>query len=162
MNAQGDEPNGKHICPEQRRACRTMQARFCVYACAFLELAVELNSFSLGRVLPPRGFSCRAKYFAVGYLPDPACDDALDSDPVDPEFVAFPPESVEPEPELFALLEFEFVLLLEVWPEPEPLEDGLLLPLAELEFSDPEFVLLEFVPDSVVDEELEALCVEFC
>ena len=59
-------------------------------------------------------------------------------------------------------MEFEFVLLLEVWPEPEPLEDGLLLPLAELEFSDPEFVLLEFVPDSVVDEELEALCVEFC
>lgn len=139
-----------------------MQARFCMYACAFLELAVELNSFSLGRVLPSRGFSCRAKYFAVGYLPDPACDDALDSDPADPEFVAFPPESVEPEPELFALLEFEFVLLLEVWPEPEPLEDGLLLPLAELEFSDPEFVLLEFVPDSVVDEELEALCVEFC
>lgn len=85
-------------------------------------------------------------------------------DPVDPEFVAFPPEFVEPEPEpeLFALLEFEFVLLLEVWPEPEPLEDGLLLPLAELEFSDPEFVLLEFVPDSVVDEELEVLCVEFC
>ena len=123
---------------------------------------MELNSFSLGRVLPPRGFSCRAKYFAVGYLPDPACDDALDSDPVDSEFVAFPPEFVEPEPELFALLEFEFVLLLEVWPEPEPLEDGLLLPLAELEFSDPEFVLLEFVPDSVVDEELEALCVEFC
>ena len=139
-----------------------MQARFCMYACAFLKLAVGLNSFSLVRVLPPRGFSCRAKYFAVGYLPDPACDDALDSDPVDPEFVAFPPESVEPEPELFALLEFEFVLLLEVWPEPEPLEDGLLLPLAELEFSDPEFVLLEFVPDSVVDEELEALCVEFC
>lgn len=139
-----------------------MQARFCVYACAFLELAVGLNSFSPVRVLPPRGFSCRAKYSAVGYLPDPACDDALDSDPVDPEFVAFPPESVEPEPELFALLEFEFVLLLEVWPEPEPLEDGLLLPLAELEFSDPEFVLLEFVPDSVVDEELEALCVEFC
>ena len=141
-----------------------MQARFCMYACAFLELAVGLNSFSLVRVLPPRGFSCRAKYFAVGYLPDPVCDDALDSDPVDPEFVAFPPESVEPEPEpeLFALLEFEFVLLLEVWPEPEPLEDGLLLPLAELEFSDPEFVLLEFVPDSVVDEELEALCVEFC
>ena len=120
---------------------------FCMYACAFLELAVELNSFSLGRVLPPRGFSCH---------------DALDSDPVDPEFVAFPPESVEPEPELFVLLEFEFVLLLEVWPEPEPLEDGLLLPLAELEFSDPEFVLLEFAPDSVVDEELEALCVEFC
>lgn len=141
-----------------------MQARFCMYAYAFLELAVGLNSFSLVRVLPPRGFSCRAKYFAVGYLPDPACDDALDSDPVDPEFVAFPPESVEPEPEpeLFALLEFEFVLLLEVWPEPEPLEDGLLLPLAELEFSDPEFVLLEFVSDSVVDEELEALCVEFC
>lgn len=141
-----------------------MQTRFCMYACAFLELAVGLNSFSLGRVLPSRGFSCRAKYFAVGYLPDPACDDALDSDPADPEFVAFPPESVEPEPEpeLFALLEFEFVLLLEVWPEPEPLEDGLLLPLAELEFSDPEFVLLEFVPDSVVDEELEALCVEFC
>lgn len=139
-----------------------MQARFCMYACAFLELPVELNSFSLGRVLPPRGFSCRAKYSAVGYLPDPACDDALDSDPVDPEFVAFPPESVEPEPELFVLLEFEFVLSLEVWPEPEPLEDELLLPLAELEFSDPEFVLLEFVPDSVVDEELEALCVEFC
>ena len=139
-----------------------MQARFCMYACAFLELAVGLNSFSLVRVLPPRGFSCRAKYFAVGYLPDPVCDDALDSDPVDPEFVAFPPESVEPEPELFALLEFEFVLSLEVWPEPEPLEDELLLPLAELEFSDPEFVLLEFVPDSVVDEELEALCVEFC
>ena len=139
-----------------------MQVRFCMYACAFLELAVGLNSFSLVRVLPPRGFSCRAKYFAVGYLPDPACDDALDSDPVDPEFVAFPPESVEPEPELFALLGFEFVLLLEVWPEPEPLEDELLLPLAELEFSDPEFVLLEFVPDSVVDEELEALCVEFC
>lgn len=141
-----------------------MQARFCMYACAFLELAVGLNSFSLVRVLPPRGFSCRAKYFAVGYLPDPACDDALDSDPVDPEFVAFPPEFVEPEPEpeLFALLEFEFVLLLEVWPEPEPLEDELLLPLVELEFSDPEFVLLEFVPDSVVDEELEALCVEFC
>ena len=137
-----------------------MRARFCVYACAFLELAVELNSFSLGRVLPPRGFSCRAQYFAVGYLPDPACGDALDSDPVDPEFVAFPPESVEPE--LFALLEFEFVLLLEVWPEPEPLEDGLLLPLAELEFSDPEFVLLEFAPDSVADEELEAFCVEFC
>ena len=137
-----------------------------MYACAFLELAVELNSFSLGRVLPPRGFSCRAKYFAVGYLPDPACDDALDPDPVDPEFVAFPPESVElepePEPELFALLEFEFVLSLEVWPEPESLEDELLLPLAELEFSNPEFVLLEFVPDSVVDEELEALCVEFC
>ena len=133
-----------------------------MYACALLELPVELNSFSLGRVLPPRGFACRAKYFAMGYLPDPACDDALDSDPVVPEFVAFPPESVEPEPELFALLEFEFVLLLEVWPEPEPLEDGLLLPLAELEFSDPEFVLLEFVPDSVVDEELEALCVEFC
>ena len=131
-----------------------------MYACAFLELPVELNSFSLVRVLPPRGFSCRAKYFAVGYLPGPACDDALDSDPVDPEFVAFPPEFVEPEPEpeLFALLEFEFVLSL----EPEPLEDGLLLPLAELEFSDPEFVLLEFVPDSVVDEELEALCVEFC
>ena len=139
-----------------------MQARFCMYACAFLELPVELNSFSLGRVLPPRGFSCRAKYYAVGYLPDPACDDALDSDPVDPEFVAFPPEFVEPEPVLFALLEFEFVLSLEVWPEPEPLEDGLLLPLAELEFSDPEFVLLEFVPDSVVDEELEVLCVEFC
>jgi len=139
-----------------------MQARFCMYACAFLELAVGLNSFSLVRVLPPRGFSCRAKYFAVGYLPDPACDDALDSDSVDPEFVAFPLEFVEPEPELFALLEFEFVLLLEVWPEPEPLGDGLLLPLAELEFSDPEFVLLEFVPDSVVDEELEALCVEFC
>ena len=139
-----------------------MQARFCMYACAFLELPVELNSFSLGRVLPPRGFSCRAKYFAVGYLPDPACDDALDSDPVDPEFAAFPLEFVEPEPELFALLEFEFVLLLEVWPEPELLEDGLLLPLAELEFSDPEFVLLEFVPDSVADEELEALCVEFC
>ena len=100
----------------------------------------------------------------MGYLPDPACDNALDSDPVDSEFAVFPPESVEPEPEpeLFALLEFEFVLLLEVWPEPEPLEDGLLLPLAELEFSDPEFVLLEFVPDSVVDEELEALCVEFC
>lgn len=137
-----------------------MQARFCMYACAFLELAVGLNSFSLVRVLPPRGFSCRAKYFAVGYLPDPACDDALDSDPVDPEFVAFPPEFVEPE--LFVLLEFEFVLSLEVWPEPEPLEDELLLPLAELEFSDPEFVLLEFVPDSVVDEELEALCVEFC
>lgn len=131
-----------------------------MYACAFLELAVGLNSFSLVRVLPPRGFSCRAKYFAVGYLPDPACDDALDSDPVDPEFVAFPPEFVEPE--LFVLLEFEFVLSLEVWPEPEPLEDELLLPLAELEFSDPEFVLLEFVPDSVVDEELEALCVEFC
>lgn len=123
---------------------------------------MELNSFSLGRVLPPRGFSCRAKYFAVGYLPDPACDDALDSDSVAPEFVAFPPEFVESEPELFALLEFEFVLSLEVWPEPEPLEDELLLPLAELEFSDPEFVLLEFVPDSVVDEELEALCVEFC
>ena len=70
-----------------------------MYACAFLEVAVELNSFSLGRVLPSRGFSCRAKYFAVGYLPDPACDDALDSDPADPEFVAFPPESVEPEPE---------------------------------------------------------------
>lgn len=141
-----------------------MQARFCMYACAFLELPVELHSFSLGRVLPPRGFSCRAKYFAVGYLPDSACDDALDSDPVDPEFVAFPPEFVEPEPEpeLFALLEFEFVLSLEVWPEPEPLEDGLLLPLAELEFSNPEFVLLEFAPDSVVDEELEALCVEFC
>ena len=103
-----------------------------------------------------------SEYFAVGYLPDPACDDALDSDPVDPEFVAFPPEFVEPEPELFVLLEFEFVLSLEVWPEPEPLEDELLLPLAELEFSDPEFVLLEFVPDSVVDEELEALCVEFC
>lgn len=119
--------------------------------------------FTWARV-PPRGFACRAKYFVVGYLPDPACDDALDSDSVDPEFVAFPPEFVEPEPEpeLFALLEFEFVLLLEVWPEPEPLEDGLLLPLAELEFSDPEFVLLEFVPDSVVDEELEALCVEFC
>ena len=133
-----------------------------MYACAFLELAVELNSFSLVRVLPSRSFSCRAKYYAVGYLPDPACDDALDSDPVDPEFVAFPSEFVEPEPELFALLEFEFVLLLEVWPEPEPLGDGLLLPLAELEFSDPEFVLLEFVPDSVVDEELEALCVEFC
>lgn len=135
-----------------------------MYACAFLELAVGLNSFSLVRVLPPRGFSCRAKYFAVDHFPDPACDDALDSDPVDPEFVAFPPEFVEPEsgPELFALLEFEFVLLLEVWPEPEPLADGLLLPLAELEFSDPEFVLLEFVPDSVVDEELEALCVEFC
>ena len=131
-----------------------------MYACAFLELPVELNSFLLGRVLPPRGFSCRAKYFAVGYLPDPACDDALDSDPVDSEFAVFPFELVEPE--LFALLEFEFVLLLEVWPEPEPLEDGLLLPLAELEFSDPEFVLLEFVPDSVVDEELEALCVEFC
>ena len=96
-----------------------------MYACAFLELAVELNSFSLGRVLPPRGFSCRVKYFAVGYLPDPACDDALDSDPVDPEFVAFPPEFVEPEPEpeLFALLEFEFVLSPEVWPEPEPLGD---------------------------------------
>ena len=133
-----------------------------MYACAFLELAVELNSFSLGRVLPSRGFPCRVKYFAVGYLPDPACDDALDSNPVDPEFVAFPPESVEPEPELFALLEFEFVLLLEVWPEPEPLEVEPLLPLAELEFSDPEFVLLEFVPDSVADEELEALCVEFC
>lgn len=133
-----------------------------MYACAFLELAVELNSFSLVRVLSSRSFSCRAKYYAVGYLPDPACDDVLDSDPVDPEFVAFPSEFVEPEPELFALLEFEFVLLLEVWPEPEPLEDGLLLPLAELEFSDPEFVLLEFVPDSVVDEELEALCVEFC
>ena len=133
-----------------------------MYACAFLELAAELNSFSLGRVLPPRGFSCRAKYFAVGYLPDPACDDVLDSDPVDPEFVAFPLEFVEPEPELFALLEFEFVLSLEVWPEPEPLEDGLWLPLAELEFPDSEFVLLEFVPDSVVDEELEALCVEFC
>lgn len=131
-----------------------------MYVCAFLELPVELNSFPLGRVLPPRGFSCRAKYFAVGYLPDPACDDALDSDPVDSEFAVFPFELVEPE--LFALLEFEFVLLLEVWPEPEPLEDGLLLPLAELEFSDPEFVLLEFVPDSVVDEELEALCVEFC
>ena len=139
-----------------------MQARFCMYACAFLELAVELHSFSLVRVLSSRSFSCRAKYYAVGYLPDPACDDALDSDPVDPEFVAFPSEFVEPEPELFALLEFEFVLLLEVWPEPEPLGDGLLLPLAELEFSDPEFVLLEFVPDSVVDEELEALCVEFC
>ena len=137
-----------------------MRARFCVYACAFLELAVELNSFSLGRVLPSRGFSCRVKYFAVGYLPDPACDDALDSDPVDSEFAVFPFELVEPE--LFALLEFEFVLSLEVWPEPEPLEDELLLPLAELEFSDPEFVLLEFVPDSVVDEELEALCVEFC
>lgn len=131
-----------------------------MYACAFLELAVGLNSFSLGRVLPPRGFSCRVKYFVVGYLPDPACDDALDSDPVDSEFATFPFELVEPE--LFALLEFEFVLLLEVWPEPEPLEDGLLLPLAELEFSDPEFVLLEFVPDSVADEELEALCVEFC
>lgn len=26
-----------------------MQARFCMYACAFLELPVELNSFSLGR-----------------------------------------------------------------------------------------------------------------
>ena len=85
-----------------------------MYACAFLELAVELNSFSLVRVLPPRGFSCRVKYFAVGYLPDPACDDALDSDPVDPKFVAFPPEFVEPEPELFALLEFEFVLSPEV------------------------------------------------
>ena len=133
-----------------------------MYACAFLELAVEPNSFSLVRVLSPRGFACRAKYFAMGYLPDPACDDALDSDPVDPEFVAFPPEFVEPEPELFVLLGFEFVLSLEVWPEPEPLEDELLLPLAELEFSDPEFVLLEFVPDSVVDEELEALCVEFC
>ena len=141
-----------------------MQARFCVYAYAFLELAVELNSFSLGRVLPPRGFSCRAKYFAVGYLPDPACDDALDSDPVDPEFVAFPPEFVEPEPEpeLFALLEFEFVFSLEVWPEPELLEDEPLLPLAELEFSDPEFVVLEFAPDSVVDEEPEAFCDEFC
>lgn len=137
-----------------------MQARFCMYACALLGLAVELNSFSLVRVLPPRGFACRAKYFAMGYLPDPACDDALDSDPVDSEFAVFPFELVEPE--LFALLEFEFVLLLEVWPEPEPLEDGLLLPLAELEFSDPEFVLLEFVSDSVVDEELEALCVEFC
>lgn len=135
-----------------------------MYACAFLELAVEPNSFSLVRVLSPRGFACRAKYFAMGYLPDPACDDALDSDPVDPEFVAFPPESVEPEPEpeLFALSGFEFALSLEVWPEPEPLEDELLLPLAELEFSDPEFVLLEFAPDSVVDEELEALCVEFC
>ena len=98
----------------------------------------------------------------MGYGPDPACDDALDSDPVDPEFVAFPPEFVEPEPELFALLEFEFVLSLEVWPEPEPLEDGLLLPLAELEFPDSEFVLLEFAPDSVADEELEAFCVEFC
>lgn len=133
-----------------------------MYACAFLELAVELNSFSLGRVLPHRGFSCRAKYFAVGYLPDPACDDALDSDPVDPEFVAFPPEFVEPEPELFVLLEFEFVLSLEVWPELEPFDVELLLPFAELEFSDPEFVLLEFVPDSVADEEPEVFCVEFC
>ena len=119
--------------------------------------------FTWARVAASRLF-LPSEIFAVGYLPDPACDDALDSDPVDPEFVAFPPEFVEPEPEpaLFALLEFEFVLLLEVWPEPEPLEDGLLLPLAELEFSDPEFVLLEFVPDSAVDEELEALCVEFC
>lgn len=133
-----------------------------MYACAFLELAVELNSFfTCARVAASRLF-LPSKYFAVGYLPDPACDDALDSDSVAPEFVAFPPEFVEPEPELFALLEFEFVLSLEVWPEPEPLEDELLLPLAELEFSDPEFVLLEFVPDSVVDEELEALCVEFC
>lgn len=131
-----------------------------MYACAFLELAVEPNSFSLVRVLSPRGFACRAKYFAMGYLPDPACDDALDSDSVDSEFAVFPFELVEPE--LFALLRFEFVLSLEVWPEPEPLEDELLLPLAELEFSDPEFVLLEFAPDSVVDEELEALCVEFC
>ena len=88
------------------------------------------------------------------------CDDALDSDPVDPEFAAVPLELVGPE--LFALLEFEFVLSLDVWPEPELLEDEPLLPLAELEFSDPEFVLPEFVPDSVVDEELEALCVEFC
>ena len=133
-----------------------------MYVCAFLELAVELNSFSLVRVLPPRDFSCRAKYFAVGYLPDPACDDALDSDSVDPEFVAFPPEFVEPEPELSVLLEFEFVLSLEVWPELEPFEVELLLPFAELEFSDPEFVLLEFVPDSVADEEPEVFCVEFC
>ena len=140
---------------------RCRPAFVCMHALSWSWLWSRIR-FSLGRVLPPRGFSCRAKYFAVGYLPDPACDDALDSDPDDPEFVAFPPESVEPEPELFALLEFEFVLLLEAWPEPELLEDELLLPLAELEFSDPEFVLLEFVPDSVVDEELEALCVEFC
>ena len=66
------------------------------------------------------------------------------------------------EPELFALLEFEFVLSLEVWPEPELLEDEPLLPLAELEFSDPEFVVPEFAPDSVADEEPEAFCAEFC
>ena len=95
-------------------------------------------------------------------MPDPACDcdDPLDSDPVDPEFAALPLELVEPE--LFALLEFEFVFSLEVWPEPELLEDEPLLPLAELEFSDPEFVVLEFAPDSVVDEEPEAFCDEFC
>lgn len=140
-----------------------MQARFCMYACAFLELPVELNSFfTWARVAASRPFLPSEIFRPWVTCPIPACDDALDSDPDDPEFVAFPPESVEPEPELFALLEFEFVLLLEAWPEPEPLEDGLLLPLAELEFSDPEFVLLEFVPDSVVDEELEALCVEFC
>ncbi len=142
-----------------------MQARFLYVCMRFLEVGCGAEFvFTCACVAASRLFSCRAKYFAVGYLPDPACDDALDSDPVDPEFVSFPPEFVEPEPEpeLFALLEFEFVLSLEVWPEPEPLEDGLLLPLAELEFSDPEFVLLEFVPDSVADEELEALCVEFC
>ena len=88
------------------------------------------------------------------------CDDALDSDPVDPEFVALPLELVEPE--LFALLEFEFVLSLEVWPEPELLEDEPLLPLAEPEFSDPEFVVPEFASDSVADEEPEAFCDEFC
>lgn len=101
-------------------------------------------------------------HLAAVYLPesDCDCDDALDSDPVDPEFAAVPLELVEPE--LFALLEFEFVLSLEVWPEPELLEDEPLLPLAEPEFSDPEFVVLEFAPDSVVDEEPEAFCVEFC
>ena len=102
------------------------------------------------------------KRFRPVYLPDPACDcdDALDSDPVAPEFEALPFEPVDPE--LFPLLEFEFVLLPESWPELEPFEVELLLPLAELEFPDSEFVLLEFAPDSVVDEELEAFCVEFC
>ena len=111
---------------------------------------------------PVQSWLFRATHLAAVYLLESACDcdDALDSDPVDPEFAALPFELVEPE--LFALLEFEFVLSLEVWPEPELLEDEPLLPLAELELSDPEFVVLEFPPDSVVDEEPEAFCDEFC
>lgn len=123
-----------------------MQARFFLYEAA----------------KPMQSRLFRVTHLAVVYLLESACDcdDALDSDPVDPEFAALPFDPVEPE--LFALLEFEFVLSLEVWPEPELLEDEPLLPLAELEFSDPEFVVLEFAPDSVVDEEPEAFCDEFC
>ena len=71
-----------------------------------------------------------------------------------------PLEPVDSEP--LALLEPEFVLPLEAWPEFEPLEVELPLLLVELEFPDPEFVSLEFAPDSAAEEEPGLSCDEPC